>query len=595
MSNHSADAVDLDDENRREDWNNLYGHEEDGAVPAEWRPSGHQNRDYEEPQPALRSWDIPSLGPASVNVGREEPSSLPDPNFAEQFLAQDIDELKKIAGTKDTRIWTGKKLLGKGNMGVVGLWECSSRSEEETKKIPLKVAVKEPADDGDIDEEQMLKRLNTSNSPHIVRLFEPAGRKRDKHRLILEYCPLGDMQGLLKQRRTMSKRFDEITLWRLFDCLVDGLMVLTEGIEYNYNAEEKKFYAKAALLKDDAPAAAKRKFNTATRKHAAHSSKNDKFLCEGEWNTILNFDLKPDNLLLGDRNHDHTWTPMADPGVAWAWIEKRNQNPQWQFKMRQNGTPGYHTPEQVSEKWDFKDWNETGVAGQYGPNTNVWSVGWLMFEFLTLLDLRKDVNFPMQQRKAFMPTWDIADEPAEGRTYGEEMITYRNEDRYSASLIDLIWQCLYEEPAKRPSPRDLRIRVDECHEIALQAAIRSGRVGEPWEDLFPPREAAEVGEGNGDDDGEEDNNDVVEPDDHLPLASAPQAVVEAQAPAQVPVRSPAQSPARLPIQAQGQPPTPPAQPQVPAQSPPVGRRTGRVRRPPARFAPEAPAAKRRRR
>jgi hypothetical protein len=62
-------------------------------------------------------------------------------------------------------------------------------------------------------------------------------------RLLMEYLPTGSLNVLPKMRATLAKPFTEFTLWYLFDCLVDSLIVMEYGKEAIYNIKSNKWEA----------------------------------------------------------------------------------------------------------------------------------------------------------------------------------------------------------------------------------------------------------------------------------------------------------------------------------------------------------------
>jgi len=77
----------------------------------------------------------------------------------------------------------------------------------------------------------------------------------------------------------------------------------------------------------------------------------------------------------------------------------------------------------------------------------------------------------------FLPSWSINSAPPKGRTYGANLQSYP----YSQALKDLIFSCLYEVPAHRPTLLELKAQVMEGWATANQVCE-----GEPWADIQAP-------------------------------------------------------------------------------------------------------------
>lgn len=120
---------------------------------------------------------------------------IPPNREFEKFIRQQLPVLDSH--------WKGTRILGQGGFGVVGLWEYVGDNPPAVTKL----AVKElnAGVNGDLAAEgNFMMRLNTANSEHIVRLErDPVpeegwdGRVR---RLLMEYCPMGSLEGLLNRR-----------------------------------------------------------------------------------------------------------------------------------------------------------------------------------------------------------------------------------------------------------------------------------------------------------------------------------------------------------------------------------------------------------
>jgi serine/threonine protein kinase len=119
----------------------------------------------------------------------------------------------------------------------------------------------------------------------------------------------------------------------------------------------------------------------------------------------------------------------------------------------------------------------------YGSATNVWGIGCIMHNLVMLSEIGPDPTQPFTPRS-------INDAAPKCRTFGYDM----QSAAYSNSLKDLIFECLYEVPAERPSIIELKERVGFGYDVAINSN-EANDGSEPWEDFempepdpFPPQE-----------------------------------------------------------------------------------------------------------
>jgi hypothetical protein len=88
-------------------------------------------------------------------------------------------------------------------------------------------------------------------------------------------------------------------------------------------------------------------------------------------------------------------------------------------------------------------------------------------------------NFP------FIPKWEISGKPAQGRTYCVNLHAFSETlgGKYPRRLTDLIYRCLYEKPALRPSASDIKVEAEKVIS-AILAVTPEAR--EAWESFLPP-------------------------------------------------------------------------------------------------------------
>ena len=145
------------------------------------------------------------------------------PTRVEQdFLASTIPDLEDPTKTEfggGAGNWKATKLLGSGGFGLVALWEYQGPANVQDQKY-RQVVVKEAmgGDPGQCymsSEHRILKELLKTGSAHVTHVLADArainsgAENIDKEwnglikRLILEYCPLGDMRALIERFRIL--------------------------------------------------------------------------------------------------------------------------------------------------------------------------------------------------------------------------------------------------------------------------------------------------------------------------------------------------------------------------------------------------------
>lgn len=82
-------------------------------------------------------------------------------------------------------------------------------------------------------------------------------------------------------------------------------------------------------------------------------------------------------------------------------------------------------------------------------------------------------------KQPFLPGHTINGAPPLGVTFGHNLHAFA--PRYSRALTDLIYQCLYQDPAHRPTLNELKNKNTQAYTVALDA----GADVEPWENFLP--------------------------------------------------------------------------------------------------------------
>ncbi|KAH9216257.1 kinase-like domain-containing protein [Leptodontidium sp. 2 PMI_412] len=343
---------------------------------------------------------------------------------------------------------------------MVGLFEWRGGPDELKPKFD-KLVVKQlrddkPQSDSLGNEAEHYTNMNKAKSPHIVRMLHEAQRVisgADENlgaewdgkvrRLFLEYCPNGSAWELRARHRAEQTLFSELTLWLHFECMIDAISVLEYGAEFYEDVDGEQ-----------------------TMKPPSE-----------EWNGVVHFDFQIDNIFVAGRDRRHTSTPvfkLGDFGFA-EYIDSTDESPDallFNQSLRGRGTPGYLPPEQFTDRWDYTDWQSSGIAGIFGPWSMIWSAAAIMYQFATLSDTPPSAGTP------FFPTFHLNNAPPLGWTYGHDLQAYA----FSTTLKDLLFECLYEIPSHRPDLLNLKTRIA----AAITATLASDKaLINPWDDFIP--------------------------------------------------------------------------------------------------------------
>ncbi|KAG4436509.1 hypothetical protein IFR05_008015 [Cadophora sp. M221] len=335
--------------------------------------------------------------------------------------------------------WRAVKVLGQGGGGVV-LWEYNGPLPAPQIQ---KLAVKNKVGLGGnflLNEGNCMARLTASPTEHIVQLIvNPPARLTAAdcvaeqlplawtgvvRRLVMEYCPQGSLKRLLDYRVDRIVEFPELTLWRIFECLVDGLAVL------EYDAE---------LVNTPAGPVPPAGYDAAAP-------------------MVVHFDLKPENIMAGEKTQQtHPFTPVWKIG---------------DFGLAKNTLPVGHN---VRPSLGGGGW-QGGTT--YMTNNRMRTA--VTPECMACInDGPPEAWYPFNPSALPVPrNFLINGAPALGITYGTKL---RIKD-YSNTLKDAIHECLYEEPLHRPTLIALKTRIA----AAIAARLAAGDTPGGWQDLDMP-------------------------------------------------------------------------------------------------------------
>ncbi|EPE30892.1 Protein kinase-like (PK-like) [Glarea lozoyensis ATCC 20868] len=379
------------------------------------------------------------------------------------LLKGPIEELSQRTQNRYKRYWKAVDILAEGN-GIVALWTYTG-SDYYRISLPRQVVVKQMVDyrkhQPHIEELDVGARihahLNAQSSSHIVQLPSKGNQLTDKtlremgvrndsywlrhiHRIITEYCELGDLSDLILRRLEIEneadQKFQERTLWHFFDCMVDAISVLNEVFEYAYDRATQKAVRPAVAYSVWYP-------------YVHLDAKLRNWFVKIDPTTLSNPAMPV--LKLGDFGFTGELVPDLQQNLNSDYVLS------WRNNFSRRGTPGFFTPHANS--------GDDGIVGKFGPATNVWALGLNMVLLAELKEAHEDgahnsqgirtTGLEKANPEPILPNFQIDGRQADGRTY---CLSLRDE-AYSDELKDLIFQCLYEKPALRPTCQETKQRI----------------------------------------------------------------------------------------------------------------------------------------
>ncbi|KAI2623136.1 kinase-like domain-containing protein [Hypoxylon sp. NC1633] len=335
-----------------------------------------------------------------------------------------------------------RRVLGFGSSGIVTLWTETMQPGHHGRDIAVKVPVDE--DDPYFRMEMNWMSETFATSEHFVQLHDLPDQALDASLyndpdpeapaiMIMEYFERCELQELLVRLNEAvsnnaylpdnQKRLEFIPariLWRLFLCLTRMCigMAYPPQFDYDYPPIQRE-----NIRPGEAP------------------------------RLIVHFDLHPLNIFI-DNTHDtfndfpeHGWAPrfkLGDFGLTTEWDEEWTDEEKWAVVSA--GKPGYQAPEQ-------RDRQRPLQPGAIGPHTNIWGIGFLMFNALTFY-FTDDDEWQPRRCNIRMPdgtaknlnTW--APFLVGSQVYDEFKI-------HSIELRTLIARCMADNHRDRPSLDEL--------------------------------------------------------------------------------------------------------------------------------------------
>lgn len=159
------------------------------------------------------------------------------------------------------RKYKGVKILGAGTYGICGLFEYRGNDQQRGDR-PTEMVIKQSrARDHLWAESTFLRKFTHLGSEHIVKLYKDVVREggtgttdnsgfdpypfhvqggwipnREIERMYMEYCPGGDLSGILRSdwfrnSNTARRKLPEEYIWRVLDCLSSAMIMMSRGSE----------------------------------------------------------------------------------------------------------------------------------------------------------------------------------------------------------------------------------------------------------------------------------------------------------------------------------------------------------------------------
>ncbi|KAI1497597.1 kinase-like domain-containing protein [Biscogniauxia marginata] len=254
--------------------------------------------------------------------------------------------------------------------------------------------------------------------------------------MITEYATSGDLTSFISLAASKKQAIPVRVLWRFWLCLIKMVTALA--------FPPRKFHPEwSARGTEDLD--------------EVYPDNNDHYQ---RMKRYVHFDLDPTNIFVFDfeDSHEHRLAPrlkLADFGLCRE--VKTYKRDIYYEALRRSGKLGYYAPEQFSEEWDFlspirngRHVSEHPNLGNYGPHTNVWGIGNVMFNFIT-------GHYPPVPPQASF--FDVRDD--NGDVY-DHLITYGgillDNDKFQHVPYDMklmVVRCMAHAPAQRPDIREL--------------------------------------------------------------------------------------------------------------------------------------------
>lgn len=412
------------------------------------------------------------------------PNAAPRPRRKSAGLAGDL-----IHAFSDARRDVGKpvnksncefrylKTLGCGGQGLAALYEYTPRLDHphEVQHIVIKYFFPHERQIARYGKAQAVTRAKETakkevgfamgflRAAHVTQLAKiiqmppraiPFFNLPDGCATALEYYARGDVHGALRkfaqyywvtltneQRIALPKKF----YWNIFKCL--WMMHVAMAYPPRSLADDQDaFWASDEPIKEEFPGF----FDPSERRQPRR---------------FVHFDLDPQNILVGDfdadRGSDHYSVPnlkLSDFGCMQEVTRTKLRDVTYMHSLRRVGKTMYLAPEQFTTEWDLPFWDQrqppqdwpAEVAGKFSNKTNLFQLGLVMYNFLTLTTVGAGDPRPQPIPYPHHPQHPIEGGQQRGRTYASVLLYDDQAGHIEPYLRDLVIRMLYEDADRRP-------------------------------------------------------------------------------------------------------------------------------------------------
>ncbi|KFY38019.1 hypothetical protein V494_04548 [Pseudogymnoascus sp. VKM F-4513 (FW-928)] len=351
--------------------------------------------------------------------------------------------------------WKAIRVLGTGGFGIAGHWQYRGAQPYKKGSVESRVrdiVVKQSStihNNGLAAEAIIMELLTKTGSRHVPRLYgglhRDVGRqdqvvvdqkRREVHRIFMEYCEGGSLHDFVSESSYYNDLAHENQMWAYFHCLAKAIVMFELGHEVDSD-----------------------------RQHLRRSPWQDA-------REIVHFDLKPDNSLITHRDEhgehkEHERVVVSDFGLSQCLPNERRAGPHMDHNRILNAFEEYGTE-------NFRAPEQRGLIirarRRYGACTNIYQVGCIMF-CIMMMNTEIVSNDP-----PIITPLTGANKPF--LTIGGDHLELV--DERSRTLRGLIAECLFLDPAQRPTGVELLKRTREGlrhhHPHAAEASKRDEKL-----------------------------------------------------------------------------------------------------------------------
>ncbi|KAI0427339.1 kinase-like domain-containing protein [Xylaria sp. FL1042] len=272
--------------------------------------------------------------------------------------------------------------------------------------------------------------------------------------IMFEYCQCGDLEKLIRRISDRDAVIPNRVLWSFWLCLVRACL----GMQY----PPRKFHPRRREDPpediDGQPSVSVDMLGKVVGADLFEEVPDPRKRWAAK--RMVHFDIDPKNILITGvdalaRDEEHRLVPrlkLADFGLA-AEVKPRKRNVYY-YKYRGQTKFGYYAPEQFCRDWEYivkpeggqvmedgPEVSEQPVAGNYGPATNVWGIGLVMWQLMTWM--MPPVPPQLQVKRGFHTNLPY--------NYCALLLTDDDYNGYDLELRQTVARCLAAEPKKRPT------------------------------------------------------------------------------------------------------------------------------------------------